>query len=60
MEDACGPSGSGVVWLKNDTRRPGPGPFTPEYPGTVAERVKEVMGGLMEGVRHVEGSVHHY
>lgn len=62
VEYACGPTGSGLIWLKSDTSKPGPGVFTAEYPKSVAERVKSKMGELMEGgeIHHVEGSVHFY
>lgn len=62
VEDACGPLGSGLIWLKNDAGKPGLGVLGARYPEAVAERVKDVLGGLMEEgkVQHVEGSVHLY
>ena len=46
VEKACGPSGSGIVWLKNDTTKPGPAELKGEYGKSVAERVKQTLAQL--------------
>lgn len=46
VEKACGPSGTGCVWLKNDTTKPGPDVLGAGYAQTVADRVRATMDGL--------------
>lgn len=62
VEAACGPEGSRLVWLKNDTEKPGPGVLGAGYPGSVAERVKGVLGDLAARgkIGTGEGDVHWY
>lgn len=40
VEKACGPGSSGLLWLKNDTTKPGPDVLGPEYSQSVADRLK--------------------
>lgn len=46
MEKACGPSGSGLAWLKNDTSKPGPAELKGEYGNSIVKRVKDTLAGL--------------
>ncbi|MBE3048323.1 hypothetical protein IMZ48_38630 [Candidatus Bathyarchaeota archaeon] len=46
VEKACGPAGSGLVWLKNDTTKPGPFELKAEYGKSVVTRMKDTLAGL--------------
>lgn len=49
VEKACGPGGTGLPWLKNDTTKPGLEELGAQYPQSVVARVKGVLNGLEAG-----------